>query len=157
MFNLEAFCIETNCHQNVKFASWNFSKANGLDGEYLNSKCNATSSWFGITCVEFNYHPDQVSRFHVTGLNLSHTNLSGELSEQISKLTYLKVIDLGGNSIAGTIPDNWRYLRNLEYIDLQKNALSGIEVEDTRENYAQVKTAYSNTRLGDDVMEERGR
>ena len=71
-------------------------------------------TWHGVT----------VSSGRVTEINLFENNLSGTIPD-ISNLTGLKKLNIGGNSnLSGTIPD-LSSLTNLQYLDLYENNLSG--------------------------------
>ena len=76
------------------------------------------SDWYGVETDAWG---------HVTALRLSHNNLSGTISEKISKLTGLQHLDLSWNDLGGEIKDLdfFSNLTELETIDLSRNHFSG--------------------------------
>lgn len=61
----------------------------------------------------------------VTTIDLSSSNLCGEIPSDIGKLTNLKYLYLQNNSISGEIPESIGNLKSLKYLYLQNNELSG--------------------------------
>ncbi len=61
----------------------------------------------------------------VTGLELSHNGLSGEIPAVIGDLTELQVLDLGDNGLRGKIPAALESLTKLRELKLFRNGLSG--------------------------------
>ena len=64
----------------------------------------------------------------VTGLRLSGVGMEGELPPELGKLTRLKVLDVSGNKLTGSIPKELANLwkaRSLRTVDLTGNALTG--------------------------------
>ena len=95
-----------NLYSSAGGANWtdktNWASANSLD------------TWHGI----------KVSSGRVTEINLFENNLSGSIPD-ISDLTGLKKLNIGGNSnLSGTVPDI-SSLTSLQYLDLYENNLSG--------------------------------
>ena len=76
------------------------------------------SDWYGV---------ETDASGHVTALRLSHNNLSGTISEKISKLTGLQHLDLSWNDLGGEIKDLdfFSNLTELETINLSRNHFSG--------------------------------
>ena len=76
------------------------------------------SDWYGVETDAWG---------HVTALRLSHNNLSGTISEKISKLTGLQHLDLSWNDLGGEIKDLdfFSNLTELETINLSRNHFSG--------------------------------
>ena len=58
-------------------------------------------------------------------LQLSGSQVSGEIPESIGKLTHLTVLSLGETKIRGSIPASLSKLRNLWFIDLETLGLNG--------------------------------
>ncbi|PPR84448.1 hypothetical protein GOBAR_AA36264 [Gossypium barbadense] len=73
--------------------------------------------WFGVTC----------GRKHrrVTKLKLRILKLSGSLSPYIGNLSFLRELDLVGNSFYNQIPQEIGGLRRLEALHLVNNSISG--------------------------------
>ena len=82
------------------------------------------SDWYGV---------ETDASGHVTALRLSHNNLSGTISEKISKLTGLQHLDLSWNDLGGEISidikgsmySNLDNLLELESINFSHNRLEG--------------------------------
>ncbi|GFS37159.1 leucine-rich repeat protein kinase family protein [Actinidia rufa] len=77
----------------------------------------APCDWSGITCSMVQ---DQVLKLILHG-----NNLVGPIPNEIGKLKYLKVLDLGKNQLSGPIPPQLGNLTNLVKINLQSNGLTG--------------------------------
>ena len=74
--------------------------------------------WFG---VELSGSPRRV-----TSVVLSELRLSGEIPADLSRLSKLKTLSLGGNRLTGEIPIELSRLSELEVLSLSHNRLSGI-------------------------------
>ncbi|KAK8277351.1 hypothetical protein V6Z12_D10G261200 [Gossypium hirsutum] len=93
-----------------------------ITGDQLNIMESWNSSihfcqWIGVTCGR--KHP------RVTKLKLRVLKLSGSLSPYIVNLSFLKELDLAGNSFYNQIPREIGGLRRLEALDLANNSISG--------------------------------
>nr|KJB74273.1 hypothetical protein B456_011G284400 [Gossypium raimondii] len=73
--------------------------------------------WHGVTCG----HKHQ----RVNKLKLQFLKLSGSLSPFIGNLSFLKELNLSGNSFHNQIPQEVGHLRRLEILDLTSNSISG--------------------------------
>ena len=73
------------------------------------------SEWYGIN----------VWNGHVNYINLYNNNLSGELPDNLEKLTALQYLQLGGNSLTGNIPESIGDLTSLVSLNLSSNNLTG--------------------------------
>ena len=73
------------------------------------------SEWYGIN----------VWNGHVNYINLNNNNLSGELPDNLEKLTALQYLQLGGNSLTGNIPESIGDLTSLVSLNLSSNNLTG--------------------------------
>ncbi|XVF10854.1 hypothetical protein REPUB_Repub07fG0218800 [Reevesia pubescens] len=73
--------------------------------------------WHGVTC----------GRRHqrITGLELKLLKLEGSVSPYIGNLSFLRVLDLEGNSFNNEIPEEIGRLRRLEILQLANNSFSG--------------------------------
>ena len=91
---------------------WSGSAAVGSWGTGNDKNIN---SWKGVT----------VSGGRVTKLELPNKELSGNIPEQISKLSHLQTLDLSGNTLTEEIPESLRYLASLQTLNLSENSLSG--------------------------------
>eukprot|EP00594_Rhizosolenia_setigera_P004908 CAMPEP_0178945478 /NCGR_PEP_ID=MMETSP0789-20121207/3759_1 /TAXON_ID=3005 /ORGANISM="Rhizosolenia setigera, Strain CCMP 1694" /LENGTH=329 /DNA_ID=CAMNT_0020625377 /DNA_START=89 /DNA_END=1078 /DNA_ORIENTATION=- len=65
------------------------------------------------------------SDLHVTKIQLSGTNLNGEIPSEIGQLERLTSLDLGNNLLTGTIPPQLGDLSKLSYLALNSNSLTG--------------------------------
>uniref|UniRef100_A0ACD5YD89 Uncharacterized protein n=1 Tax=Avena sativa TaxID=4498 RepID=A0ACD5YD89_AVESA len=74
--------------------------------------------WSGVVC-------GMARPFHVVSLNLSSTQLSGELSPWIANLTSLQQLDLSANNFVGFIPEELGTLQHLQSLILDSNYLQG--------------------------------
>ncbi|KAL6627864.1 hypothetical protein ACP70R_031590 [Stipagrostis hirtigluma subsp. patula] len=74
--------------------------------------------WPGIKCGS--HHPDRV-----TGLDLSSSHLSGQISPSLSNLTCLQELSLSDNHFTGIIPEELGKLSRLRSLNLSVNSLGG--------------------------------
>uniref|UniRef100_A0A5B7B4G6 non-specific serine/threonine protein kinase n=1 Tax=Davidia involucrata TaxID=16924 RepID=A0A5B7B4G6_DAVIN len=81
-----------------------------------------TSNWTGVLC--FNMSMDD-GYFHVRELQLLNMNLSGSLSPQLGRLSYMKILDVMWNKISGSIPKEIGNITSLELLLLNGNQLTG--------------------------------
>ncbi|KAL0390338.1 UNVERIFIED_CONTAM: putative LRR receptor-like serine/threonine-protein kinase [Sesamum calycinum] len=79
------------------------------------------SNWTGIIC----YNTTLNGHFHVRELLLLNRNLSGSLSPELGRLSYLKILDFMWNNITGTIPKEIGNITTLELLLLNGNQLTG--------------------------------
>ncbi|KAL0460379.1 UNVERIFIED_CONTAM: putative LRR receptor-like serine/threonine-protein kinase [Sesamum latifolium] len=80
------------------------------------------SNWTGIIC--YNTTLDD-GHFHVRELLLLNRNLTGSLSPELGRLSYLKILDFMWNNITGTIPKEIGNITTLELLLLNGNQLTG--------------------------------
>ncbi|XP_038890017.1 LRR receptor-like serine/threonine-protein kinase IOS1 [Benincasa hispida] len=79
-----------------------------------------TFAWEGVNCsYDASNHPS------ITGLDLSSSGLTGEISSNISNLASLAVLDLSNNSLSGPVPDFLAEMPMLTFLNLSGNNLSG--------------------------------
>ncbi|TYG51697.1 hypothetical protein ES288_D10G280500v1 [Gossypium darwinii] len=93
-----------------------------ITGDQLNIMESWNSSihfcqWIGVTCGR--KHP------RVTKLKLRVLKLSGSLSPYIGNLSFLRELDLAGNSFYNRIPREIGGLRRLGALDLSNNSING--------------------------------
>eukprot|EP00804_Cyclotella_cryptica_P014042 CCRYP_019146-RA/>CCRYP_019146-RA protein AED:0.01 eAED:0.01 QI:283/1/1/1/1/1/2/346/772 len=72
--------------------------------------------WFGVKCD---------TNGQVIELELRFSNLFGTIPPEISRLQYLQLLWLAGNSLHGTLPSEFGNLRKLSSFDLQRNSFTG--------------------------------
>ncbi|KAI3749786.1 hypothetical protein L2E82_20402 [Cichorium intybus] len=80
------------------------------------------SNWTGVLC--FNTTLDD-GYLHVRELQLLNLNLSGTLSPEIRRLSYMQIFDVMWNNIAGSIPKEIGQLTSLKFLLLNGNNLTG--------------------------------
>lgn len=80
------------------------------------------SNWTGVLC--FNRTLDD-SYLHVQELQLLNLNLSGTLSPDLGRLSYMEILDVMWNKIGGSIPKEIGELANLRLLLLNGNQLTG--------------------------------
>ncbi|XP_019151970.1 PREDICTED: probable LRR receptor-like serine/threonine-protein kinase At3g47570 [Ipomoea nil] len=99
-------------------------------GVLLNSWNNSEHhcGWQGVRC----------GRRHrrVVGLELPEMGLVGTISPHIGNLTFLRVVELGGNGFYGGIPGEISFLFRLRFLNLSSNALTGELVTVNLSNYS---------------------
>ncbi|KAF8396986.1 hypothetical protein HHK36_018624 [Tetracentron sinense] len=81
-----------------------------------------TSNWTGVLC--FN-QTENDGYLHVQELQLLSMNLSGSLSPDLGRLSYMKILDLMWNNISGSIPKEIGNITSLELLLLNGNQLTG--------------------------------
>ncbi|XP_037473241.1 leucine-rich repeat receptor-like serine/threonine-protein kinase At2g14510 [Triticum dicoccoides] len=77
-------------------------------------------AWNGLHCGYAVSRPPTI-----TGLNLSSSGLSGNISSSFASLKGLQYLDLSGNNLMGSIPDTLSQLSSLTLLDLTGNQLTG--------------------------------
>ncbi|XP_037444311.1 putative leucine-rich repeat receptor-like serine/threonine-protein kinase At2g19230 [Triticum dicoccoides] len=89
-------------------------------------------NWMGDPCMPKNFAWKGLGCSYtvssppiVTGLNLSSSGLSGNLSSSFAGLKGLQYLDLSRNNLTGSIPDTLSQLSSLTLIDLTDNQLNG--------------------------------
>ncbi|KAL8055813.1 hypothetical protein ABFX02_04G080100 [Erythranthe guttata] len=81
-----------------------------------------TANWTGVIC--YNTTLDD-GYFHIRELLLLNMNLSGSLSPELGRLSYVKILDFMWNNISGTIPKEIGNITTLELLLLNGNQLTG--------------------------------
>ncbi|KAE8056361.1 hypothetical protein FH972_013140 [Carpinus fangiana] len=80
------------------------------------------SNWRGVVC--FNTTLDD-GYLHVQRLQLLKMNLSGSLSPELGRLSYMTILDFMWNNISGSIPKEIGNISSLELLLLNGNQLTG--------------------------------
>ncbi|CAA7055967.1 unnamed protein product [Microthlaspi erraticum] len=99
--------------------------------------------WSGVTC--------DVSRRHVTSLDLSGLNLSGTLSSDVAHLLLLQNLSVAANQISGPIPPEIANLSTLRHLNLSNNVFNGSYPDELSAGLVnlQVLDLYNNNLTGD--------
>ncbi|GKV27209.1 hypothetical protein SLEP1_g36405 [Rubroshorea leprosula] len=74
--------------------------------------------WSGLHCGFDNFT-------RITYLNLSSSNLEGEISSSFFNLTVMETLDLSNNKLTGSVPEFLAQLPKLKVLDLSRNKFSG--------------------------------
>lgn len=88
----------------------------------LVSKVSCRSSVVPIYSIAYLSH---TVLLFVLSSHIEANNLNGHLPWELSKLIYLKTLELHHNALSGTIPSEIGLLKDCESIDLKNNLLSG--------------------------------
>ncbi|XP_041019876.1 probable LRR receptor-like serine/threonine-protein kinase At1g05700 [Juglans microcarpa x Juglans regia] len=83
-------------------------------------------NWQGDPCVPSNYSWDGLNCNNdnpprIISLNLSSSNLTGDIATSFSKLELLQSLDLSFNNLTGPLPQVLELLPNLNTLDLRGN------------------------------------
>ncbi|KAL1218375.1 Senescence-induced receptor-like serine/threonine-protein kinase [Cardamine amara subsp. amara] len=79
-------------------------------------------SWEGLDCIQ----TDNTTNSRIVSLNISFSELRGEIDPAFSNLTSIEKLDLSGNDLTGEIPDFLGNLPNLTELNVEGNKLTGI-------------------------------
>ncbi|KAF2929843.1 hypothetical protein DAI22_05g086500 [Oryza sativa Japonica Group] len=84
--------------------------------------------WDGLSCIhtsigDIQYNPRGLHR--ITALNLSFSELIGDIDASFGQLLLLRHLDLSYNNLSGSIPDFLGQMPLLTFLDLSSNNLSG--------------------------------
>ncbi|XP_041001964.1 putative leucine-rich repeat receptor-like serine/threonine-protein kinase At2g19230 [Juglans microcarpa x Juglans regia] len=87
-------------------------------------------NWQGDPCVPSNYSWDGLNCNNdnpprIISLNLSSSNLTGDIAPSFSKLELLQSLDLSFNNLTGPLPQVLELLPNLNTLDLRGNKFTG--------------------------------
>ncbi|KAJ1390938.1 Serine-threonine/tyrosine-protein kinase, catalytic domain [Sesbania bispinosa] len=78
-------------------------------------------AWEGLICSSADTNPSP----RITSLNLSSSNLAGQITTSFSYLTELEFLDLSHNDLEGPLPEFLAELPKLKVLNLTGNKLSG--------------------------------
>ncbi|KAF9595851.1 hypothetical protein IFM89_005337 [Coptis chinensis] len=81
-----------------------------------------TSNWTGVSCFNTTENDGYL---HVSELHLLNMNLSGSLSPELGKFSYMKILDFMWNQMSGSIPKEVGNIKSLELLLLNGNQLTG--------------------------------
>ncbi|XP_047043818.1 probable LRR receptor-like serine/threonine-protein kinase At1g05700 [Lolium rigidum] len=111
----------------VPTAAQDVSAITAIRGKYQVKK-----NWMGDPCVPKSFAWNGLGCSYavssppsVTGLNLSSSGLTGNMSASFASLKGLQYLDLSRNNLTGSIPGILSQLSSLTFLDLTANQLSG--------------------------------
>ncbi|XP_041001997.1 putative leucine-rich repeat receptor-like serine/threonine-protein kinase At2g19230 [Juglans microcarpa x Juglans regia] len=96
----------------------------------IKTRYNVTRNWQGDPCVPSEYSWDGLNCTNdnpprIISLNLSSSNLTGDIDTSFSKLELLQSLDLSLNNLTGRLPQVLEQLPNLNTLDLRGNKFTG--------------------------------
>jgi Leucine-rich repeat (LRR) protein len=133
-------------NESLSGLKWNFSNS------FISQNNSSPCYWQGIQCSclnnsnyhyyrdvyletaygTFNYYYDDYdlvitnsSNCNIEKINLLNYNLSGVITNSISKFTYLTHLKVNGNNLYSTVPSSINLLTNLIQLSLSTNQLTG--------------------------------
>ncbi|KAF7838503.1 putative LRR receptor-like serine/threonine-protein kinase [Senna tora] len=113
LLNLKSYLDNQTLADQGRYTQWNTTTSNPCE-------------WPGISCSFFSFSgTEEAAAAAVVGVDLSDSNISGEIFKNFSQLTHLTHLDLSGNTISGGIPEDLSLCINLVYLNLSHNLLEG--------------------------------
>ncbi|PNX71667.1 LRR receptor-like kinase resistance protein [Trifolium pratense] len=104
----------------LKLKNYLDNKTLADQGKYIYWNTNSSNSnpcqWQGILCSK---------EERVIGIDLSNSDITGEVFQSFSQLTELTHLDLSQNTLFGYIPDDLRNCQKLLHLNLSHNILDG--------------------------------
>ncbi|WVZ51072.1 hypothetical protein U9M48_002254 [Paspalum notatum var. saurae] len=100
----------------LSFKSMLSSPSEGLLGSWNTS--SHFCSWAGVSCSHRHHE-------RVVSLLMNSFSLQGRISPSLGNLSFLREMDLGGNSLVGEIPPELGRLSRLVSLNLSQNSLQG--------------------------------
>ncbi|CAN6350417.1 unnamed protein product [Urochloa humidicola] len=92
-----------------------------LQKNWMGDPCGPKNlAWNGLTCSYGVSIPPKI-----TGVNISFSGLSGDISSSFANLRAVRYLNLSHNNLTGSIPDIISQLPSLTVLDLTGNQLSG--------------------------------
>nr|XP_043627868.1 probable LRR receptor-like serine/threonine-protein kinase At4g29180 [Erigeron canadensis] len=99
----------------------NFRTTYKVNRNWVGDPCGPKKySWEGVLCNYTNSSPPQI-----ISINLSTSDLTGQVAASLANLSSLETLDLSNNSLTGPIPDFLEKLSFLKFLNLRGNQLSG--------------------------------
>ena len=83
---------------------------------YWNTNSSNPCEWKGISCS---------ATKRVVGIDLSNSDITGEIFKNFSQLTELTHLDLSQNTLSDEIPEDLRHCHKLVHLNLSHNILEG--------------------------------
>ncbi|KAM3699608.1 hypothetical protein ACJW31_05G038300 [Castanea mollissima] len=109
---------------------------------------NVTKNWQGDPCVPSEYSWDGLNcsgdnHPRIISLNLSSSNLTGEIATSFSNLKAMQSLDLSFNDLTGLLPEFLSELPNLNTLNVSGNNLTGSVPEALLQKFRDGKLALS--------------
>ncbi|KAM4100046.1 hypothetical protein ACB094_05G039100 [Castanea mollissima] len=109
---------------------------------------NVTRNWQGDPCVPSEYSWDGLNcsgdnHPRIISLNLSSSNLTGEIATSFSNLKAMQSLDLSYNDLTGSLPEFLSELPNLNTLNVSGNNLTGSVPEALLQKFRDGKLALS--------------
>ncbi|KAM3747475.1 hypothetical protein ACB098_05G038100 [Castanea mollissima] len=109
---------------------------------------NVTKNWQGDPCVPIEYSWDGLNcsgdnHPRIISLNLSSSNLTGEIVTSFSNLKAMQSLDLSYNDLTGLLPEFLSELPNLNTLNVSGNNLTGSVPEALLQKFRDGKLALS--------------
>ncbi|XP_027333575.1 probable LRR receptor-like serine/threonine-protein kinase At1g74360 [Abrus precatorius] len=99
---------------------------------YLDNKTFADTGWYVYWNIHGSTNPCEWRGIscsgtrRVVGIDLSNSDITGEIFKNFSQLTELTYLDLSQNTLFGEIPEELRNCHKLVHLNLSHNILSGV-------------------------------
>ncbi|KAG5035404.1 hypothetical protein JHK87_010314 [Glycine soja] len=114
--------LETDARVLLKLKSYLQTQTLANKGGYISWNKNSSNpcDWSGISCDLFNGTTKRVVK-----VDISYSDIYGNIFENFSQLTELTHLDISWNSLSGVIPEDLRRSHQLVYLNLSHNTLMG--------------------------------
>ncbi|XVF74471.1 hypothetical protein PTKIN_Ptkin13bG0112900 [Pterospermum kingtungense] len=111
---------QSQTNENDVDAIVNIKSTHGIKRNWQGDPCAQKLSWEGVNCSYVDFNPPRI-----ISLNLSSSNLRGEIPPYIANLSQLLYLDLSDNRLTGTVPEFLSNLQFLTMLNLSGNMLNG--------------------------------
>ncbi|XP_061996710.1 receptor-like protein EIX2 isoform X2 [Rosa rugosa] len=115
-------CMEREKHALLQFKQGLVDGSNALASWESKENC---CEWRGVACDNQTGHVIMLDLYYNSSDINDNTPLSGEIGPSLLELPYLYYLDLGFNSLNGTIPKFFGSLSQLKVLKLGSNSFSG--------------------------------
>ncbi|KAK7388902.1 hypothetical protein VNO78_23729 [Psophocarpus tetragonolobus] len=111
--------LDTDKEVLLKLKSYLDKKILADTGRYIywNTSSSNPCEWKGIRCSDTR---------RVVGIDLSYSDITGDIFKNFSQLTELTHLDLSKNTLSGQIPEDLRLCHKLVHLNLSHNILDGV-------------------------------
>lgn len=114
--------LDTDKQVLLKLKSYLQNQTRANRGGYISWNKNSSNpcDWSGISCSLLNG-----TTWRVVKVNISSSDIYGNIFNSFSQLTELTHLDISWNSLTGVIPEDLRNSHKLVYLNLSHNTLEG--------------------------------